>query len=227
MSSVNVFEYAKAKKAVKSGINEARAKMQQAKAKAEADAALAIYNKILDKIKTPSTVPSQPGSPPKRKSGRLYRGTVRVAQRGFDEGSFQIIGFQAPASHAHLLEFGTPYMAPRPFFMAAYQETEAEAKGLMQRAIRVEMERKTARRISLSGVAGFTQEMGARYHEFSGSTYVFDIHIDFYRAGSHIGYSLSNGLGQVLSSEDFVGPGLTFNDLIPDAIEEAKRLSGK
>jgi HK97 gp10 family phage protein len=188
---------------------------------AEVAATLSIYEKILGKIGQSSSTPSSPNSPPKKKSGRLYRGTVHVAKKGFEEGAFSIIGFTKPASHAHLLEFGTPTMAPRPFFMAAYQESAEEAKKAAQRAFDVQINRLSAKQTGL-GISG-TQEKGARYHQFTGAIDYFDIHIDFYRAGSHIGYQLTRG-GSTLSSEDFVGGGLTFNDLIPDAIEEAKRI---
>lgn len=86
-----------------------------------------LTEKIKDRI-SGTGGPSSPGSPPNRYTGRLIEGTTytKVTVLGY------AVGFKSPASHAHLLEFGTPYMAPRPFFQDTYIREAVAIEGRMR-----------------------------------------------------------------------------------------------
>lgn len=77
---------------------------------------------------TPSS-PSSPGQPPAKVRGYLYQGVTTKMPRG---ASFKVIGFVSPASHAHLLEFGTPNMEPRPFFVSTFIKEYSNAQRKMR-----------------------------------------------------------------------------------------------
>lgn len=97
-------------------------KVQAAKLAAEEAGILAVFDAVMGKINTPSNTPSSPGSPPHKFTGDLVEGTVHIE----DPAKGALIGFRAPASHAHLLQFGTPYMAPRPFLDVAFEASGAQ-----------------------------------------------------------------------------------------------------
>jgi hypothetical protein len=110
-----------------------KARIEAAKLAAEEAGILAVYHAVMEKIDTPSSVPSSPGSPPHRFTGDLVEGTVYTV----DPVRGALIGFKSPASHAHLLQFGTPHMAPRPFLDVAFEESGAQHK--MEDAFRMVM----------------------------------------------------------------------------------------
>ena len=73
-----------------------------------------------------------------RRTGIHLRDRVRVFKRKWNHygvrisGSASIIGVWAP--HAHLLEYGTVKMSPRPFFRGSVESSEGEAFDAAQKA---------------------------------------------------------------------------------------------
>jgi len=99
----------------------------KAEKKRVAAAAKLVTKAVKDKLKNSAT--SKPGQPPGKQSGRLLKG-VGYRIDGVDSA---LVGFRAPAHHAHLLEFGTRervrkdgkksgHVAPRPFFVPTLKE---------------------------------------------------------------------------------------------------------
>jgi len=90
-------------------------------------AAKLVATAIKAKLKTKAV--SMAGQPPGKQSGRLIKG---VAYK-IENTDSALVGFKAPAHHAHLLEFGTRqrvrkdgkksgHVAPRPFFVPTLKE---------------------------------------------------------------------------------------------------------
>jgi len=99
----------------------------KAKKKRVMAAAKLVAKAVKDKLKNSAT--SKPGQPPGKQSGRLIKG---VAYK-IENTDSALVGFRAPAHHAHLLEFGTRervrkdgkksgHVAPRPFFVPTLKE---------------------------------------------------------------------------------------------------------
>jgi HK97 gp10 family phage protein len=69
---------------------------------------------------------STPGQPPGRRSGNLRKG-IKTKM----DGRIGIVGTGKPAYHAHMLEFGTTKMRPRPFFVSTFEEEESVVEKLV------------------------------------------------------------------------------------------------
>jgi HK97 gp10 family phage protein len=102
-------------------------------------AAASLLKKEL-KRKVSSKTRSRPGQPPGMKSGNLREGIV--SQK--DGDSTQLVGFIAPAHHAHLLEFGTVdrfqkdgsklgRVKARPFFVPTILEQSDNIREILSR----------------------------------------------------------------------------------------------
>lgn len=198
--------------------------IKSAKLSAELAGVLTIYDHVLEKISTHSSTPSAPGSPPHLKTGELKEGTTYNEPKGDQGGE---IGFKRPASHAHLLEFGTPRMLPRPFFRTGFEEAQLPAEEAMKKAFKDSMDRGMAHALGMKTPG--SQELGARFHKLRTIDY-FDIHIDFWRNADLIGYSLSQGGTEILKTgwnDKGLPGGITFNDLLPNALTDAKQASGE
>jgi len=209
---------------IKSNFRKVKSNIKEAKLSAELAGILTIYDKVIDKINDHSTIPSTPGSPPKSMTGDLVEGTVYNPPEG-NKGAE--IGFKSPAQHAHLLEFGTPRMLPRPFFRRGFEEAQTSAQEAMKREFQRAMDRGTAHALGMETPG--SQELGSRFHKLQSLDY-FDIHVDFWRDADLIGYSLTQGGTEILNTgwkDTGLPGGVTFNDLLPNALDDAKQASGE
>lgn len=83
-----------------------------------ARAAVEIRNEMVELVSDPGPPPSSPGQPPRVSTGDLR---ASIAAVEFDGGMRQRIGPTLPGgAFAHMLEFGTVNMAPRPFVLPAF-----------------------------------------------------------------------------------------------------------
>jgi hypothetical protein len=204
-------------------ISDIKEAVKEAKLSAELAGVLTLYSGILDKIKDKSSTPSAPGSPPKSMSGDLVEGlTANPPEQGKDAE----LGFKKPAENAHLLEFGTPRMLPRPFFRTGFEEAQLPAQQAMEQAFEMAMSRGRAHAVGM--VTPGSQEQGNRYHQLRTMLY-FDIRIEFWREGEMIGYSFNQGGNEILKTgwnDKGLPGGVTFNDLVPNAVKDAKQVAG-
>lgn len=123
---------------IKSFIKETEKDLKKARRAKLQKAGQHIHKKVRDKIKTKRI--SQPGEPPGRYSGNLYKG-IRYQVR--DEDEEVLVGAQPPAYHAHLLEFGTERrtvektgkdagkVEARPFLLPTFDEEKEEVKRIL------------------------------------------------------------------------------------------------
>lgn len=95
-----------------------------------------LQGKIKDKIKNKNI--SQPGQPPGKRSGDLLKGI----KYDIKDNETALIGVGPPASHAHLLEFGTMErrkkdgrptgrMIKRPFLLPTFIEESGNIRKMM------------------------------------------------------------------------------------------------
>lgn len=121
---------------IKSYIKDIEKEIQQAEREKLKKAAQHVHKKIRDKIKHRRI--SQPGEPPGRYSGNLYKGI------GYSVGKDEaIVGTKPPANHAHLLEFGTEQrtvkktgkdagkVVARPFLLPTFDEEKETVKNIL------------------------------------------------------------------------------------------------
>jgi hypothetical protein len=75
-------------------------------------------------------IASAPGQPPAPFTGRL-QGSVRVQMRTGASGIYALVGSDVP--EAHLTEFGTVHMAPRPFVRPTIASIGGRTFGVVER----------------------------------------------------------------------------------------------
>lgn len=97
-----------------------------------------VQKAIKEKVKTKRI--SQPGEPPGRFSGNLYKG---IGYQVKPEDEEVLVGARPPAYHAHLLEFGTEQrtvektgkdagkVEARPFIFPTFEEEKEEVKRIL------------------------------------------------------------------------------------------------
>jgi HK97 gp10 family phage protein len=112
----------------RSHLNDVVRDIRRAERKRVLAAAKHVRSAVRDKVNGMAT--SSPGEPPGKQSGRLRKGIAYAVQ----DADTALVGFRAPAHHAHLLEFGTRdrivaktgassgHVAPRPFFVPTLRE---------------------------------------------------------------------------------------------------------
>jgi HK97 gp10 family phage protein len=128
----------------RSFINSVIRDMEKAEEKLLDKAAAYLRDKLKAKVKNKGV--SVPGNPPGKQSGDLIKGIKFVRA---DSGASRLVGFGKPASHAHLLEFGTGPrvvknfrghkgvtkdvgpMAPRPFMVPTFEEEAQNVENIL------------------------------------------------------------------------------------------------
>ena len=95
-------------------------------------------NEMLDlvtKYQTKEQGPSAPGQPPHQFSSRLADSLPEA--RDVDSSPTRIVGIiGSTATYAAFLEFGTRYMAARPFIRPAFKQTQKKITNILRRFLK-------------------------------------------------------------------------------------------